>query len=103
MGRLTQIEFSLPTITPEVEEHQNISSGDNSWIVIVFDNDFNTWDEVMRILQIATGCDIEEAYIETWEIHHLGSSVVHSANRSECERVASVISTIGIRVQVVEG
>jgi ATP-dependent Clp protease adapter protein ClpS len=103
MGRMTQTNFSLPTITPEVDERQEISSGGHGWIVIVFDNDTNTWDEVMRILQIATGCSAEEAYIETWEIHHLGSSVVHSAGRSECERVASVIATIGIRVQVTEG
>jgi hypothetical protein len=40
--------------------------------------------------------------METWEVHHLGKSVVHHANAEECERVASVIRTIGIVVEVRE-
>ena len=31
------------------------------WIVIVLDNPVNTWDEVILILQKATGCSLEEA------------------------------------------
>lgn len=70
------------------------------WMVIVYDNDTNTFDEVIRILQKATGCSLEEAELETWEVHHLGRSIVHHADRDECERVAAIIRTIGIRVAV---
>ncbi len=72
------------------------------WIVVVYDNDFNTVDQVIRILITATKCSIAEAEIETWEVHHLGKSVVHHGDRPECERVAGIIRTIGIRVEVVE-
>ena len=39
----------------------------SDYIVIVFDNEYNTWEEVIGILQKATGCSLEEAEMETWE------------------------------------
>ena len=41
----------------------------------------------------------DEAYMETWEIDHLGKSVVHRASEAECQRAAEIIATIGIRVE----
>ena len=73
-----------------------------SWIVVVYDNNHNSFDEVIHILMVATACTLEEASIETWEIDHLGKSVVHHGGREECERVADIIRTIGVRVEVVE-
>src|SRR5690349_11136588 len=75
-------------------------TGDDDFIVIVFDNPVNSFDEVEDILRLATGCSKREAEIETWEVHHLGKSVVHHGASDECERVASVIRTIGINVEV---
>ncbi len=83
---------------PDLLENAGDTAGD--WIVIVFDNDRNTFDEVIGILQKATGCSLEEAEMETWEVHHLGRSVVHHGERAECDRAAAVIATIGIRVAV---
>ena len=57
-------------------------------------------DEVITILQKATGCSLEEAENETWEVHHLGRSVVHHGDRDECHRAATIIRTIGIKVAV---
>lgn len=50
----------------------------------------------------ATGCTVEEAHIETWEVDNLGKSVVHHGSKEECDRAAGIIRTIGIRVEVVE-
>jgi ATP-dependent Clp protease adapter protein ClpS len=70
------------------------------YIVIVFNNEVNTYDEVILILQKATGCTLEEAEMETWEIDHTGRSVVHHGDQAECERAAAIIATIGIQVAV---
>ncbi len=83
---------------PDVGDTQ----GSGGWIVTVYDNDTNTVDEVMVILIIATQCPVEEAEMETWEVHHLGRSVVHHGGQEECERVADTIRQIGIRVTVTE-
>lgn len=91
---------SLPTIIerPEIDEGQ--TSGGYGWIVTVFNNEKNTYDEVMMILMLATGCDEDEAYMETWEIDNLGKSVVHHGAEKECRDAAQIIARIGIRVEV---
>jgi ATP-dependent Clp protease adapter protein ClpS len=83
-------------------EVQDTGMGSEGSIVIVYNNDYNTYPEVIAILMRATGCTLEEAQIETWEVDHLGKSVVHHAGRQECEKVASIIRTIGLHVEVRE-
>lgn len=73
---------------------------DAGWVVTVYNNEHNTYEEVMNILILATGCDHEEAYMETWEIDHLGCSVVHHGREDTCRKAAEVIAKIGIRVEV---
>jgi ATP-dependent Clp protease adaptor protein ClpS len=80
----------------------DFDTGGEGWIVIVYNNDHNTWDEVVDVLMRATGCTRDEAEIETWEVDNLGKSVVHHGESEECERAASVIRTIGIKVEVVQ-
>jgi len=91
--------LSGTVITPETEV-SDPSTGTGEFIVIVFDNDHNTIDEVIAILMQATGCGIEEAAMETWEIHNLGKSIVHHGSSAECHRAAAIIRTIGIKVEV---
>ena len=87
---------------PDLDENVRERVGGSGYIVIVYDNDKNTWDEVTSVLQKATGCTLEEAEIETWEVDNLGKSVVHHGGKEECDRAAGIIRTIGIRVEVVE-
>lgn len=87
---------------PEVEEDGPSTGGSGGWIVTVYDNDVNTFDEVVMILLRATDCSLDEAQIETWEIHHLGRSVVHHGKEDECTDAAHIIAKIGIRVEVSE-
>ena len=72
------------------------------WIVTVYNNEYNTWDEVVNILMIATGCSEDEADMETWEVDNLGKSVVHHGGQEVCETAAEIIAQIGIRVEVSE-
>lgn len=78
------------------------TSGGAFFVVTVFNNDHNTYDEVVDILIRATACARDEAELETWEIDNLGKSVVHYGDQEECEGAAEVIRQIGIRVEVSE-
>jgi ATP-dependent Clp protease adaptor protein ClpS len=89
-------------LVPEPQLGGPSTGGDGDWMVIVFNNDTNTFEEVTDILQKATGCGQPEAEMETWEVHHLGRSIVHHADKPECERVAEIIRSIGIQVEVEE-
>jgi ATP-dependent Clp protease adapter protein ClpS len=89
-------------LLPEVHQGRPDIGDGSGWIVVVYNNEHNTYDEVINILIQATGCDQQEAEIETWEVDHLGKSVVHHGEQEECERAASIIRTIGIQVEVRE-
>lgn len=88
------------TTLPEILERPAVGSSRGGWKVVVYDNDTNTYDEVIAILIEATGCDLDEAYLEAWEIDHLGRSDVHFSRQEVCEAAATVIGRIGIRVEV---
>lgn len=91
--------FEKPGSLPVLDPSTRTAVGP-MWQVTVFDNDTNTYEEVITVLMIATGCSSEEAYIEAWEIDKYGSCVVHRADEAECQGVADVVSTIGIAVEV---
>lgn len=94
--------MSMPGTIESPEIHvSHTGSGDN-WIVTVYNNEYNTWDEVVNILMAATGCSEDEADMETWEVDNLGKSVVHHGAQDECEAAAGIIAEIGIRVEVSE-
>lgn len=69
-------------------------------MVVIFNNDTTAFDDVVLTLVIATGCEVEEARIEAWEAHTYGQAPVHFALEEECQRVAQVISAIGVRTEV---
>jgi len=93
---------TAPGTIERPEINQSSTSGRECWIVTVYNNDHNTYEEVVYILMAATQCEISEAEIETWEVDHLGKSVVHVGGQEECEAAAAIIGQIGIRVEVSE-
>src|SRR5687767_13325024 len=90
--------------TPGTIEHVQIDDANTSsgphYIVTVYDNAFNTFEEVTVILMAATDCTLDEAEMETWEVDRLGKSVVHHGGEGECRAAAAIIATIGIKVEV---
>jgi ATP-dependent Clp protease adapter protein ClpS len=74
--------------------------GAGGWMVVIYNNETNSMDEVVEILMIATGCTVEEAHIEMWEAHTFGKAPVHFAGKIECDDAASVIASIGLKTEV---
>ena len=68
--------------------------------VIIFNDDHTPYDVVVRILMAATGCDLEEAAIETWEAHTFGRCDVHFDAEHVCHEVATVIGGVGVLTAV---
>lgn len=86
------------TITaPEIIESP---VGTGRWMVLIFDNDHTCIDDVMAMLMRSTGCTAHEAWMECWEAQEFGKAPVHFAERTECEIVATMMGTIGVRTEV---
>ena len=89
--------MSQTTLAPETVDLGALTA---RWMVVIFNNDATSMDEVVNILMEATGCDVHEAYIEMWEAHTFGRAPVHFASEQECEQVATVIQTVGVVTEV---
>jgi ATP-dependent Clp protease adapter protein ClpS len=69
-------------------------------MVEIFNNNHNTFEEVIDVLMKSTGCGVEEAYIETWEAHHFGKAAVHFGSEQECREAARIINRVGVHTYV---
>ena len=90
----------MPGTKTELTERQQHSAYGGRYAAIIFNNDSNSFDEVIDIIMLATSCPFEEAQIETWEAHTYGQAPVHFASEAECIGVAAMISGIGVRTEV---
>lgn len=89
--------MSQTVLLPEIADG---GTSRGRWMVVIYNNETNSFDEVILALMRATGCDADEAEIEAWEAHHYGKAPVHFASRTECDEAARVISSIGVKTEV---
>ena len=68
--------------------------------VIVYNDDWHTFDEVIAQLIKATACDEATAQGHAWTIHTQGRALVFQGARSDCERAAGVLREIRLQVEV---
>jgi ATP-dependent Clp protease adaptor protein ClpS len=68
--------------------------------VILFNDDYHTFDEVIAQIIKAIRCSIEEAEFITWEAHTKGRAVVTAGELEECLRVSRVLEEIGLQTQI---
>ncbi|MBK7497781.1 MAG: ATP-dependent Clp protease adaptor ClpS [Ignavibacteriales bacterium] len=85
-----QIEINTEEITDV-----NLSSR-----VVLFNDDWHTFEEVIAQLIIATKCSFEKARGFAFEVHVKGKAIVFSGSMSECLRVSSVLEEIALYTQI---
>ena len=68
--------------------------------VLLFNDNFHTFDEVISQVCKAIACSEQYAEKVAWEVHTHGQSLVFDGDISECLRVSSVLEEIGLHTQV---
>lgn len=68
--------------------------------VILFNDDWHTFDEVIDQIIRATNCSMSHAQQCTHEVHHTGKSMVFEGEMTECLRVSSVLEEIALHTQI---
>ena len=68
--------------------------------VLLFNDNFHTFDEVIGQVCKAIACTEQHAEKVAWEVHTRGQSLVFDGDISECLRVSSVLEEIGLHTQV---
>ncbi len=68
--------------------------------VILFNDEWHTFDEVINQLIKAINCSKSRAEELTWEVHNKGKSCVYEGDLSDCLRVSSVLEEIALHTQI---
>jgi ATP-dependent Clp protease adapter protein ClpS len=72
------------------------------WSVILFNDEWHTFDEVILQLIKATGCSFEKAQELTWRIHTEGEAICYSGPLERCEHVAAILEQISLQTSVTQ-
>lgn len=70
------------------------------WLVILYNDDVHTFDEVILQLQKATGCSASEGTKIAMEAHSKGKAVAYKGEFEQCNRVAGILREIGLVVEI---
>lgn len=68
--------------------------------VILYNDDWHTFEEVIVQLMKATGCGRERAEALTWEVHTRGKAAVYEGSLAECLRVSGVLEEIALHTEI---
>lgn len=81
---------------------QNVTgTGGKTWMLVIFNNDDTSYEAVIGALLRATGCDLEEAEMETWEAHHHGHAPVHfSTDPENLSDPARILESVGVKTEI---
>lgn len=93
---MPELPNQKPTIEEEVESISDIASR-----VILFNDDWHTFDEVIAQLIKAINCTFEQARALAFEVHVKGRAIVFSGTMPECLRVSSVLEEIALHTQII--
>lgn len=70
------------------------------WNVILLNDDFHAFEEVILQLMRATSCSPAQAEAITWEAHSRGEAVCFTGSRERAELAASILEEIELRVRL---
>ena len=90
---------SLPDMEIYREEVSSLDPNE-PYIVILYNCSCHDFDQVIKQLQKATGCNLETAEAIAWEAHLLGRAVAYGGEEDACERVAAILRSIRLQVEV---
>ncbi len=90
-------------VTPIEQEETQVIDDLNLVIpahVILFNDDWHSFDEVILQLIKAIHCSFDQAEAFAWEVHNKGKAVVFEGELAECLRVSSVLEEIALHTQI---
>ncbi len=68
--------------------------------VILYNDDWHTFDEVINQIIKAIKCPHDKAEALTWEVHNKGKACVYTGVMNECLRVSSILEEISLHTQI---
>lgn len=86
-----------PDIINYEEEQTDSTFGSR---VILFNDDWHTFEEVIEQIIKATKCSVSEARDKTFEVHVNGKAVVYTGELKDCLIVSGILEEILLHTQI---
>ncbi len=93
--------LTIPNIEEELKKWtEEFKKPQGSWQVILYNDNFNSYDNVVLWLQKSTGCSQDRANDITMTAHKNGRAVCYGGDKEKCQQVASYLRGKGLQVEV---
>ncbi len=89
---------SKPVIDFEIEEETTTKLVSR---VVLYNDDWHTFDEVISQLIKAVHCTYQKARAHAFEVHVKGSSIVFDGSIKDCLRVSSILEEIALNTEII--
>ncbi|NCO32952.1 MAG: hypothetical protein AUJ92_09660 [Armatimonadetes bacterium CG2_30_59_28] len=90
----------MPVQTIERADVDTGTGVGHPWSVVIYNDDWHSFDDVVRQVQRATGCALERAEQITYEAHTRGRAIAYCGDKEKCQEVASVLREIRLQVEI---
>jgi ATP-dependent Clp protease adaptor protein ClpS len=88
------------TPLPEVIEEEK-TTVDTENRVVLFNDDWHTFEEVISQLIKAINCTFEQGRAYAFEVHTKGKAIVYTGSMQDCLKVSSVLEEIALNTQII--
>jgi ATP-dependent Clp protease adaptor protein ClpS len=95
MEELTKKQTRIDILTEEETSIGLLSK------VVLFNDDWHTFEEVIVQLIKATRCTFEKARDFAFEVHVRGKAVVYNGSINECLKVTTILEEISLNTQII--
>lgn len=85
-------------LEPEIDDTTTVGL---PFVVVLYNDDYHTFEEVIYQLQKATNCSFETAREYAFTVHVKGQATVYKGELGKCLQVSSVLEEISLHTQVV--
>jgi ATP-dependent Clp protease adaptor protein ClpS len=81
------------------EQEERTGETGGPFVVILYNCDCHTFEQVEVQLQKATGCTLEKAEAFAKEVDTTGRAIVYAGSQEKCEQVAGILRQIRLQVE----
>lgn len=86
--------------TEELTEPTDIGTTTEGFTLILFNDSYHDFDEVINQVMLAAGCGYDKAEAITLEAHSKGRAAVLSGELEECLKAQSILEEIALRTSI---
>lgn len=98
-ARRSVLQIRASILTQEREDDTDTIT-DEPYKVVLFNDNYHTFEEVINQIIKATRCSRAKAEACTWEVHNKGKAIVFDGEMMDCLRVSSILEEINLKTEI---